>query len=182
MTTKLDFIYDYDLDSNGLFGYLVRQSALGNNPAYPGPGQTLKMFASSIASGFPESLVCAHEKSDFMTMNQAYSYIGFELLGGRRLVPSCYTIRNCLSDGRNERSGECSITLLNWQFEASHDMVNWVILDKRIHFPETRMQRGPPSQEVQQMVVKGQVTTYGILGSSISQIDRLNGFKYFRLV
>jgi hypothetical protein len=113
--TRLDFLYDYDLDSNGVFSYLRKQCPLGINPAYPGPAQNLKMFASSVRTGYPESLVNPTEQTDFKTMNQAYSYVGFELLGGRRLTPSCYTIRNCIGDMKEgEDRSECSITMLNW--------------------------------------------------------------------
>ena len=86
ITERLDFLYDHDLDENGLFTYL-RKTSRGLNPAYPGPHQSIKMFASSVKLGFPGSLLFEEEKSDFKTMNQAYSYIGFELLNGRRLTP-----------------------------------------------------------------------------------------------
>lgn len=49
------------------------------NPAYPGPHQSVKVFASSVKLGFPESIIFPEEKSDFKTMNQAFSYVGFEL-------------------------------------------------------------------------------------------------------
>ena len=95
ITERLDFLYDHDLDEKGLFAYL-RKTSRGLNPSYPGPHQSIKLFASSVKLGFPESLLFPGQKSDFKTMNQAYSYVGFELLGGRRLMPSCYTIRNCM--------------------------------------------------------------------------------------
>lgn len=44
------------------------------------------------------------------------------------------------------------------------------------------MQRGPPSQEVQKMVMKGYVSTYGILPSTMTDWDKALGFKYFRIV
>lgn len=82
-------------------------------------------------------------------MNQAFSYIGFELLGGRRLVPTCYTIRNCIGDlARGDSKAESGLTLLNWQFEASLDMISWQILDKRVYYPEQEVMRGPPSPMV----------------------------------
>jgi hypothetical protein len=43
----------------------------------------------------PETLIYPEEESDFKTLNQAFSYVGFEILGGRRLIPACYTVRNC---------------------------------------------------------------------------------------
>ena len=66
------------------------------NPAYPSPQQTVKMFASGVKLGYPESLLFPEEQADFKTLNQAYSYVGFELCGARRFVPSCYTFRNGL--------------------------------------------------------------------------------------
>ena len=56
VTERLDFIYDHDLDGKGLFGYL-RKASRGLNPAYPGPHQSIKLFASSVKIGFPESLL-----------------------------------------------------------------------------------------------------------------------------
>jgi hypothetical protein len=44
----------------------------GINPSYPGPSQTLKLFASSIlnGSGYLESIIYKNnEKFDFKTMN-----------------------------------------------------------------------------------------------------------------
>ena len=86
ITERLDFLYKHDFDNKGLFSYLKRQGR-GINPAYPGSGQSIKLFASSIKMGFPESVLYQEEKADFKTLNQAYSYIGFELLGSRRFIP-----------------------------------------------------------------------------------------------
>lgn len=116
ITERLDFIYNYDLDSNGLFAFL-KKAAKGMNPAYPGPSQSVKLFASSVKLGMPESLLFHEEKSDFKTLNQAYSYVGFELLGSRRFTPTAYTIRNCMGqDPHNETDRQANIgsSLLNW--------------------------------------------------------------------
>ena len=181
--TKLDFVYDYDLDKNGVFSYLMRQSPLGTNPAYPGATQSIKMFAPSVRTGYPESLIFPEENKDFKTMNQAFSYVGCELLGGKRLIPSCYTIRNCVGDLKHGDSrSESATTLLNWQFEASQDMISWQVLDKRIHYPEKHIMRGPPSKDVQQMTFKGALSTWGIDPDMIPPFERVNGYKYFRIV
>ncbi len=82
ISVRLDFVYDYDFDKNGLFRYLIKKCPVGRNPAYPGPSQTLKMFASSVSFGYPETLIKPDEQVDFKTMNQAYSYVGFELMEG----------------------------------------------------------------------------------------------------
>ena len=183
MLTRLDFIYDYDFDQNGLFAYLRKQCPQGVNPAYPGRGQSVKMFASSVMSGFPESLINAAEKTDFRTMDQAFSFVGFELLTGRRLVPACYSIRNCVSNPElSMNHPEVLCTLLNWEFEASHDMVSWQVLDRRINWPSYQMQRGPPSLTVLKMAKKGSVSTFGISPENIRPEDRQRGFKYFRIV
>jgi len=184
ITERLDFVYDHDLDENGLFAYL-RKTSRGLNPAYPGPHQSIKMFTSSVKLGFPECLLLHEERSDFKTMNQAYSYIGFELLGGRRLIPSCYTIRNCVGqDPENETSRQSQLgsTLLNWHFEGSNDMLTWTILDKRIHYPENHILRHPPSLEVQGLTRKGAVSTWGMDPEKMSEWERAQGFKYFRIV
>jgi len=138
LTERLEFLYNYDLDQSGLFAYL-KKKCRGMNPAYPGPYQSVKLFASSVKLGLPESLIYSEEKNDFKTLNQAFSYVGFELLGSRRLTPSVYTVRNCFGqDPHNEtdRVSEVGSTLLNWQFEGSNDMLSWTIIDKRVHYPE----------------------------------------------
>lgn len=45
---RLDFIYDFDLDRRGVFAYLKKQCPVGDNPSFPGPHQSIKMFASSV--------------------------------------------------------------------------------------------------------------------------------------
>jgi hypothetical protein len=143
---RLDFMYHHDLDKKGLFSYLHTKSAM--NPAYPGPKQSIKMFASSVGQGFPENVIRPDDQADFKTMNQAFSYIGVELLGGRRLTPACYTLRNCLATNEGDTKSECGTTLLNWQFEGSQDMLSWTIIDKRVHYPEKHIMRGPPNLAV----------------------------------
>lgn len=58
------------------------------------------------------------------THNEPFSFFGIDLGDGRKLLPTCYTIRN-----RNS-STHC---MLNWHMEASNDKVNWFTLDRRIY-------------------------------------------------
>jgi len=60
VTERLDFLYDHDLDKKGLFTYLKGQCR-GMNPAYPGPNQAVKLFASSVKLGMPETLIYPEE-------------------------------------------------------------------------------------------------------------------------
>ena len=88
---------------------------------------------------------------------------------GRRLVPTCYTIRNIIGDiSPGDSKSESGISLLNWQFEASQDMLSWQILDKRVHYPEAQIMRGPPSPQVQMLTKKGAVSSWGIDPDCIS--------------
>ena len=68
LTERLEFVYNYDLDKNGMFTYLKKRCK-GMNPAYPGPYQSVKLFASSVKLGLPESLIYPEEQSDFKTLN-----------------------------------------------------------------------------------------------------------------
>jgi len=54
---RLDFMYDHDLDNKGVFSFLRKHTPQGRHPAYPGPHQAIKIFASSVLQGYPESLV-----------------------------------------------------------------------------------------------------------------------------
>jgi hypothetical protein len=58
------------------------------------------------------------------TMNQAFSFFGFQITLGRYLLPTCYTIRNRPSE---------AYVMLSWRFEGSNDLVNWQLLDTRYH-------------------------------------------------
>lgn len=80
-----------------MIGYF-RKQIKGMNPALPNPNASCKVFASSVKIGTPENLLVPKDKIDFGTMNQAYSYFGFELTGSKRLIPNCYTIRNAFGD------------------------------------------------------------------------------------
>jgi hypothetical protein len=81
-----------------------------------------------------------------------------------------------------DSKAESGSTLLNWQFEASVDMVSWVILDKRVHYPERDIMRGPPSLKVQDLTKKEAVSTWGIDPFAVSPLEQEQGFKYFRIV
>ena len=50
------------------------------------------------------------------------AFVGFKFALGRRLQPTCYSIRN-------RPMG--SYAMLSWRFEASNDLVNWHLLDIR---------------------------------------------------
>ena len=84
---------------------------------------------------------------------------------GRRLLPTCYSLRNRYSE---------SYVLLSWRFEASNDLVNWQLLDTRyndLHDPHTR----------NHMCQKGSASTWGI---DLSVYDKIGyeGFMAFRIV
>lgn len=61
-------------------------------------------------------------------------------------------------------------------------MLSWTILDKRVHYPENHIQRSPASLQVQGLCRKGVVSTWGININKLSDWDRAEGFKYFRIV
>lgn len=88
------------------------------------------------------------------------------------MIPSCYTIRNAFGqDPVNETDRQAALgsTLLNWQFEASNDMISWTILDKRVYYPENHILRQPPSIFVQGLTRKGAVSTWGLDQGKMSQ-------------
>ncbi len=83
----------------------------------------VQVFASSIGAGALEDFV-GRIATNCRTHNEPFSFFGVDLGDGRKLLPTCYTIRN-----RNS-STHC---MLNWHMEASNDKVNWFTLDRRIY-------------------------------------------------
>ena len=118
-----EFLYESDFDSNGVLFYL---GTLGYQTNYANPDASrrqVRAFSSSMTSGNPSdilgrSLVNCH------TLNEPFSFFGLHLTAGRRLLPTCYSIRNRDSD---------NYVLLSWRFEGSNDLVNWQLLDTRYH-------------------------------------------------
>lgn len=89
-------------------------------------------FASSLGAGSIEDFV-GDKAVNCRTCNEPQSHFGLDLGNDRRILPSCYTIRN-----RNAKTH----VLLNWQFEGSNDRSTWVRLDKRIYYT------GDPDKDV----------------------------------
>ena len=85
---------------------------------------------------------------------------------GRRLVPTCYTIRNLalMQEG---------FIMTGWRFEASNDLVNWTTLDQRYGHLHT--------QDAFAAICKpGGTTTWGVDGRNLAA--NMNGFTAFRVV
>ena len=61
-------------------------------------------------------------------------------------------------------------------------MLQWTVLDKRVHQLERQIQRGPSSLEVQGLAKKGAVSTWGIDQNRMTDWQRKEGFKYFRII
>jgi hypothetical protein len=72
------------------------------------------------------------------TGNEPYSYFGVDLGDGRRLLPTCYSLRN-----RNSST----FVMLNWHFEGSNDKVNWTVLDRRLYLSGNEDEDGLYEQE-----------------------------------
>jgi len=89
----------------------------------PHASNVVQAFASSIGAGSIEDIV-GRIATNCRTHNEPYSFFGIDLGDGRKILPTCYTIRN-----RNS-STHC---MLNWHMEASNDKNNWFTLDRRIY-------------------------------------------------
>lgn len=150
-----DLSYTHDFDENGAFYYLASNGLQRSweNPHIIG---SLKMFASSISAGKVEDL-CGRTISNFKTKNEANAYIGVDLGLARSLKISAYSLRN---------GNSSSHTMLNWQFEASNNEEEWIVIDKRVH---------SSSEDVKYLSEKGKSSTWGVAG-----VDR--AYRYYRLV
>lgn len=118
-----EFVFEHDFDENGALYYLgsFAKKRLWQNPHQIGQ---ILAFGSSVGGGKIEDFV-GRTATNCRTLNEPYSYFGVDLGNGRRLLPTCYSIRN-----RNSPTH----VLLNWHFEGSNDKVNWTLLDRRIYF------------------------------------------------
>jgi hypothetical protein len=106
------------------------------------------------------------------TGNEPYSYFGVDLGEGRKLLPTCYSIRN-----RNSST----FVMLNWHFEASNDKVNWTVLDRRLYLSGSYEEDIKFEEEREMLCQKGAATTWGIDTDIFREIG-FEGFRYFRII
>lgn len=110
------------MDENGALFFLASagKKRLWFNPH---ASNQVHAFASSVGAGSVEDFV-GRIATNCRTHNEPYSYYGVDFGEGRKLLPTCYTVRN-----RNS-STHC---MLNWHMEASIDKTNWFTLDRRVY-------------------------------------------------
>lgn len=70
---------------------------------------------------------------------------------------------------------------MNWQFEASHDKVNWTVLDRRIYMTGNADEDLQHLEIQKQLCQKGQTSTWGIDTELYRELG-FDGFRYFRIV
>ena len=90
----------------------------------------------------------------------------------RRLLPTCYTLRN-----RNSNSH----VLRNWYFEGSHTGANWVILDARIYASDEHDNNAALEAEFLDFQKAGGAMTFTI-DTEIYRKLGTDGYRFFRIV
>jgi hypothetical protein len=165
----VEFNYDYDFDEKGVFYYL---GTLGRTCPYRNPydiGQ-VKVFCSSLGKGKPREFV-GRESVNLRTLNESNSFFGIDFGEDRRLIPSCYSIKN-----RNSSSH----VLLCWSLEGSNDKINFVNVDTRI-FQNQKDVRSSQQLEKDRNLLKtpGCTSTWGV-DQSVKDKNP-DGFRYFIL-
>ena len=90
----------------------------------------------------------------------------------RKILPSCYTIRN-----RNSTTH----VLMNWHFEASNDRVNWAVLDRRVYLTGHTEEDEQYAKLQKELCQKGHTSTWGI-ERDVYKMVGYEGFRYFRIV
>ena len=106
------------------------------------------------------------------TLDEPYSFFGVDLGVDRKLVPSCYTLRN-----RNASTH----VLMNWHFEASNDRINWTMLDRRIYLTNSPEHDKKFEEEHKEFKTKGGSSTCCIDTDLYREIG-YEGFRYFRVI
>ena len=120
-----EFAYDPASEECGALHYL---GTLGYSQPWANPDNQRKQvrsFASSLQQGRPSDILGLHTPDTFaVTRDAVFSFFGFQLANGRRLMPTAYTLRSLSSmqDG---------YFMTSWRFEASNDLVSWQTLDSR---------------------------------------------------
>jgi hypothetical protein len=66
------------------------------------------------------------ETKNYKTKNMPYSFMGVQLGNERKILPTAYSIKN---------GNSITDVMLSWRLEGSNDLVNWVMLDARVHNP-----------------------------------------------
>ena len=165
----LEFVYVNDFDENGALFYL---GTMGRKTGWKNPSllSLVRPFATSIGSGKIEDLT-GRQVVNLRTMNEPFSSMGVDLGEERKLILTCYTIKN--RDFSNH-------VMLNWQLEASNDKQNWSVLDKRMHWfkDEEFNQKYADIRKLLQQ--KGATSTWGIDPDEIIKYE--GGFRCFRIV
>ena len=90
----------------------------------------------------------------------------------RRLLPTCYTLRN-----RNSTSH----VLRNWYFEGSQTGANWVILDARIYHSDQADRNATLEAEFKDFTKSGGAMTFTI-DTEIYRKLGAEGYRFFRVV
>jgi hypothetical protein len=105
-------------------------------------------------------------------LNENLSCVGVDLGEGRKLLPTCYSVRN-----RNSLSH----ILMNWHFEGSNDKTTWCILDRRIYLSDSMEYNMEVEEEHRALNQKGKINTWGVDPQVFQEVGN-HGFRYFRLV
>ena len=132
MNRPKEFVFQSHFDEEGALYYL---GSLGKSRPYQNPHtiEQVQAFSSSIGRGKPEDIL-GRQVGNCRTENEPFSYYGVDLGEGRRLLPTCYSIRNGIMTTN---------VMLSWQFEGSNDSVYWTALDRRHYLT------GSPSEDVE---------------------------------
>lgn len=176
---KVEFLYNYDLDENGVFYWL---GTYGRTKPYKNPYTigNVKVFFSSISETSRLDYFVGRKLENCRTSNQEESYMGVDLGMNRHLIPKLYTIRN---------RDAIKHVMLNWQLEASEDQSKWLVIDKRIHLTDDEKINQQRKKERNQLLQKGAITTWSVdmkkLRKAIEDItvdiSSFRGFRFFRI-
>ena len=178
--SPLEFIYKYDFDDNGIFYYL---GSLGKSARWQNPCELslVEVRFSSIGSGVKCEDFIGRECVNCCTRNEKNAYMSVDLGEDRSLFPVCYTIRNRPSK---------KYVLMNWILEGSVNENEWYIIDKRINLTEDSHFNGLMMKEREELMQKGQSSTWGIdeenVEGILKELNRKNkatrkGFRLFRI-
>ena len=178
--SPLEFIYKYDFDDNGIFYYL---GSFGKTKNWVNPHllKLVEVNFSSLGTGAKIEDFIGRECVNCCTKNEKNAFMSVDIGEGRIFFPSCYTLRNRPSK---------KYVLMNWILEGSVNNNEFYIIDKRINLTEDSHFNSLMEKEREELMQKGQTSTWGIDAENIecilnefnhkSKIE-IRGFRYFRI-
>ncbi|KAJ4462708.1 hypothetical protein PAPYR_720 [Paratrimastix pyriformis] len=168
-----ELFYREDGEAEGLFSWLGTDMGRApyRNPAL-GPEPLVAATCSSTEVGAAATLVGRDPAAYYYSENQAAQWVRIELLGGRRVAPTHYTLRTRAGCERNH--------LRSWKLEGSADGQTWVTLRAHLNDDALSNLHSQATWAVEWRPVPGDTQSFRFIRLSMTGHDS-SGYDYLML-